>query len=112
MLLETAVANVVAVKIFDAGGELMMLGPNNPYGSTPARGSAEGCLAELGMRVGTMCLYKGASAQFERERDWNCSGGVQAQLTVDQTVSTVPARVTKVGQVALFKVGKLQSDYF
>ena len=52
-----------------------------------------------------MYLYGGAGAQFERERDWNCTGEVQAQLTVDQTVSTVPARVTKVAQVASLKVG-------
>ena len=34
VLQETAGANVVAGKVFDAGGELMYLGPNNPYGST------------------------------------------------------------------------------
>ena len=45
VLQETAGANVVAGKIFDAGGELMYLGPNNPYGSTPARGSAGDRLA-------------------------------------------------------------------
>ena len=103
VLLETAVANVVAVKIFDAGGELMYLGPNNPYGSTPARGSAGGCLAELGMRVGTMCLYRGASAQFERERDWNCTGEVQAQLTVDQTVGAVLVPVAQGSQVVSYR---------
>ena len=43
---ETVMASVVARgKIFDAGGELMNLGPNNPYGSTPARGSAGDRLA-------------------------------------------------------------------
>ena len=52
-----------------------------------------------------MRLYGGAGAQFERELNWNCAGEVQAQLTVDQTVSTVPARVAKVAQVASLKVG-------
>ena len=48
VLSETAVANVVAMKIFgDAGGELKNIWPNNPYGSTPARGSAGRYLVEL-----------------------------------------------------------------
>ena len=58
-----------------------------------------------------MCLYGGAGVRFERERDWNRTGEVQAQLTVDQTVSTVPARVMKVAQVASLKVGICKSDY-
>ena len=41
-----------------------------------------------------MYLYGGAGVRFERELDWNRTGEVQAQLTVDQTVSTVLARVT------------------
>ena len=45
VLWETVIANVVAGKAFDAGGELAMLGPNNSYGSAPARGSAGGWLA-------------------------------------------------------------------
>ena len=49
--------------------------------------------------------------QFVRERDWNCTGEVQAQLTVDQTVSTVPARVTGNAQVTSLKVGICKSDY-
>ena len=58
----------------------------------------EAAWRSFGMRVGTLCLYVGASAQFERESDWNRAGKVQAQLTVDQTVSTVPARVTKLAK--------------
>ena len=58
-----------------------------------------------------MCLYGGAGVQFERELNWNCTGEVQAQLTVDQAVSTVPARVAKVAQVASLKVGICKSDY-
>ena len=52
-----------------------------------------------------MYLYGGAGARFERERDWNRTGEVQTQLTVDQTVSTVLARVMKVAQIASLKVG-------
>ena len=58
-----------------------------------------------------MCLYGGAGVRFERERDWNRTGEVQAQLTVDQTVSTVPARVTGNVQVTSLKVGICKSDY-
>ena len=94
VLLETAVANVVAVKIFDAGGELECWGPITLIAQPLHVVALEAAWRSFGMRVGTMCLYEGASARFERERDWNRTGEVQAQLTVDQTVSTVPARVT------------------
>ena len=41
----------------------------------------------------------GSSVLFERERDRNNAGEVQARLTVDQTVSAVPVPVTEVGYV-------------
>ena len=43
---------------------------------------------------------RGSSALFERERDGNSVGEVQARLAVDQTASAVLVRVAKVGQVA------------
>ena len=89
VLLETAVANVVAVKIFDAGGELECWGPITLMAQPLHVAALEAAWRSFGMRAGTMCLYEGASARFERERDWNRTGEVQAQLTVDQTVSTV-----------------------
>ena len=41
----------------------------------------------------------GSRVSFTRERIGNGNVEVQAQLTVDQTASTVPARVAKVGRV-------------
>ena len=38
---------------------------------------------------------RGSSALFERERDGNSVGEVQARLTVDQAVSAVPMPVAK-----------------
>ena len=42
---------------------------------------------------------RGPSTLFERERVGDSVGEVQARLTVDQTVSAVPAPVAKVGYV-------------
>ena len=47
---------------------------------------------------------RGSSALFERERDGNSVGEVQARLTVDQTVSAVPMPVTKAGYVVSSRV--------
>ena len=63
VLLETAAANVVAVKIFDAGGELMMLGPNNSYGSTPALAA----LRLLARRRSVLRAERGSSGHWSLE---------------------------------------------